>query len=54
MGNGPLAVAVLPEAGDGHEVFRLEMSIPIRRFGHLLTLTDQMLNFTFKSALSFW
>jgi NADPH:quinone reductase-like Zn-dependent oxidoreductase len=42
---------LLHEAGDGHAVFRLEVAIRIRRFGHLLTLTDQVLHFTFESAL---
>ena len=49
--NVPLAVALLHEAGDGHAVFRLEVAIRIRRFGHLLTLTDKVLHFTFESAL---
>jgi hypothetical protein len=42
---------LLHEAGDGHAVFRLEVAIRIRRFEHLLTLTDQVLHFTFESAV---
>lgn len=48
-----MGVVLLHEAGDGHAVFRLEVVIRLRRFGHLLTLTDQVLHFRFESALSF-
>jgi len=41
---------LLHEAGDGHAVFRLDVVLRIRRFEHLLTLTDQVLDFTFESA----
>lgn len=52
FGNVPLGVVLLHEAGDGHAVFRLEVVIRLRRFGHLLTLTDQVLHFRFESARS--
>jgi len=50
LGNVPLTVVLLHEAGDGHAVFRLEVAIRILKSGHLLTLTDQLLHFTFESA----
>lgn len=43
-------IVSLHEAGDGHAVFWHEVTIQIRRFGHLLTLTDQVLLFTFESS----
>ena len=48
--NQQLASFGVELGGDGHAVFRLEVAIRIRRFGHLLTLTDQVLHFTFESA----
>lgn len=51
FGNVPLGVVLLHEAGDGHAVFRLEVAIRMRRFEHLLTLIDQVLHFTFESAM---
>lgn len=50
LDNVPLAVVLLHEAGYGYAVFRLEVAIRIRRFGHLLILTDQVLHFRFESA----
>jgi hypothetical protein len=46
-----LAVRLLHEAGDGHVVFRLEVAARVVGFGHLMTLTDQVLHFTIKSAM---
>ena len=45
--NVPLVVALLHEASDGHAVFRLDVAIRICDLGHLLNLTDQVLQFTF-------
>jgi hypothetical protein len=52
LGNVTLAEVLLHEAGDGHAVFRFEVLVRIRGFGHLLTLTDQVLHFTFESDLN--